>query len=404
MKNSGPAQSPEPHTSPAPVLRPLEVAAGMVWGFDPTLTALEPDHSRTPRQALDEVMVEALSHSPCVVSFSGGRDSSAVLAVATESARRHGLPLPIPVTMHFPEEASADESDWQALVIEHLGLDDWVKIELRDELDVIGPLSEPLLRTHGLLAPFNSYFHAPVAARAAGGVVLTGVGGDELFTRSPWRRVNELRSGLSAPRPRDIARLAVAYGPKALRARAIGRQFESPRWLTADAAREVLRHLGDMGASEAIDWDRSIVDTWWRSRSRSLGHTALAVVGAAHGTSMQHPLQDTRFLASMATFGGRVGYANRTDAMRALFDDLLPPALLCRPSKAYFRRTFWGPISRSFAAEWDGQHVDHAIVRVERLREIWGEREPHPGSMLLLQSVWLATQDSLSVPGPSVAT
>jgi asparagine synthase (glutamine-hydrolysing) len=364
----------------------------MVWGFDPTLTALEPDHSRTPRQALDEVMVEALSHSPCVVSFSGGRDSSAVLAVATESARRHGLPLPIPVTMHFPEEASADESNWQALVIEHLGLDDWVKIELRDELDVIGPHAATLLRRHGLLSPFNSYFHGPVAAKAAGGVVLTGVGGDELLTRSPWRRVNELRSGLSAPRPRDIARLAVAYGPKPLRARVIARRFETPSWLSADAGRDVRRHMSNMGASEAIDWDRSIVDTWWRSRYRSIGHTALALVGAAHGCAMMHPLADPRFLAALAVSGGRVGYVGRTQAMNELFGDLLPPAVLGRPTKAFLRRTFWGPTARAFTAEWDGHHVDHDIVRVERLREIWRGREPHAGSMLLLQSIWLADQ------------
>ena len=388
----------------APELSPLEVAAGFVWGFDPDLESLTPDSSCSPRETLDSLVVDALSRSPCVVSFSGGRDSSAVLAVAVEAARRHGLPLPVPVTMRFPAEPSGDEDDWQEAVIAHLGLDEWLRFEIRDELDVVGPYAAPLIRRHGLMCPFNAYFHAPIAERARGGTVLTGVGGDEMFTRSRWRRVNELRSGGTIAGPRDVARLATAYGPRRLRARVVCRGFEPPIWLTADARRRVRRHVRTMSAGAAVDWDKTTVDTWWRSRTRSVGEAGLALVGAAFDTRMIHPLAHPRFLASVAAFGGRLGYASRTQAMEALFDDLLPPAVLSRPTKAYFRRTFWGPDAISFAGGWDGFGIDPGVARVNMLRTLWRRDDPPAGSMLAFQSAWLASQDELSGPKQTAMT
>ena len=55
----------------------------------------------SPREAMERVLREALQRAPCIVAFSGGRDSSAVLALAVDLARREGLQEPLPVTRRF---------------------------------------------------------------------------------------------------------------------------------------------------------------------------------------------------------------------------------------------------------------------------------------------------------------
>ena len=56
----------------------------------------------TALAALEAAIMPALLRSPCLVSFSGGRDSSAVLAVAARLARGAGLADPIPITIRVP--------------------------------------------------------------------------------------------------------------------------------------------------------------------------------------------------------------------------------------------------------------------------------------------------------------
>jgi hypothetical protein len=95
----------------APALSPLEVASGLV--LDPRRSRARLPSVRqgtTPRAALEAAVLPALRRSPCLVSFSGGRDSSAVLAVAASVARREGLPLPIPATNRFPGARLTDEA------------------------------------------------------------------------------------------------------------------------------------------------------------------------------------------------------------------------------------------------------------------------------------------------------
>src|SRR3954453_21831281 len=95
---------------------PLELLAGTGLGeYEDKDKEVAPAASAgvTPREALEEVVGEALARPPCLVGFSGGRDSSAILALATYVARREGLPLPVPATYVFPGIRKADESSWQ---------------------------------------------------------------------------------------------------------------------------------------------------------------------------------------------------------------------------------------------------------------------------------------------------
>jgi hypothetical protein len=105
--------------------RPWEIASGVALGLDPSAGALPADGPADPRAALDAVLLRALGRPPCLVSFSGGRDSSAVLAAAAAVARREGLALPVPLTYRFAAVAETDEARWQERVVGRLDLPDW---------------------------------------------------------------------------------------------------------------------------------------------------------------------------------------------------------------------------------------------------------------------------------------
>src|SRR5690625_7336371 len=107
----------------------FEIAVCWMHGVDPP-TAVPPT-SKSPRDALDDAIRPALVGGPCFVTFSGGRDSSAVLAAATELARRDGLPDPIPVTRTSPGLPAAAEPGWQRLGIDHGGVRQRARLAFR---------------------------------------------------------------------------------------------------------------------------------------------------------------------------------------------------------------------------------------------------------------------------------
>src|SRR6478672_1047289 len=78
-----------------------------------------------PLAVLAQSILPALQRPPCMVSFSGGMDSSFVLAIAAHIARAAGLPAPIPITWRFTGAPLADESGWQEKVIASLAITEW---------------------------------------------------------------------------------------------------------------------------------------------------------------------------------------------------------------------------------------------------------------------------------------
>ncbi|MEO8692735.1 MAG: asparagine synthase-related protein [Acidimicrobiales bacterium] len=373
---------------------PLEAACGTLWELDTDAEPL-PDVSRfrTAREAFEQAVLVGLNRSPCGVSFSGGRDSSAVLAVATHVARREGLPLPIPVTLRFPLCETSDETAWQERVIDHLGIDEWCRVELTDEIDVLGPYAQQVLSRHGVIWPFNTHFHAPIAEQVAGGSVLTGVFGDELLSAWPSRRVAMLFSGQSRPRPRDIPNVARALAPRAVRSRLNQRDYarrEPLPWLQPDARREVARARGRATALEPMRWDDSVRRYWWRTRYLRTGCDSLGrVIADADGALAVHPLCDREFLIAIAGECAEVGFRNRTQAMEVLFGDLLPEPILSRTSKSLFNAAFWEHRAQAFVAQWDGSGLDDSVVDTSVLREVWSDARPDSHSFVLLQQAWL---------------
>ena len=109
---------------------------------------------------------------------------------------------------------STEETEWQELVVDHLGITRWDVIEIGDELDLLGPIAQRSLRRHGLLWPPNAFFHGPMLERARGARLVTGFDGDGVLGSWRWaraqsvlsRRVRPVPARRSAGRPRARSR------------------------------------------------------------------------------------------------------------------------------------------------------------------------------------------------------
>lgn len=374
----------------------LEVAAGWVPGYVQDGPIRGPAGGLPPRQALERAVLPALLRSPCVVTFSGGRDSSAVLAVATDLARREGLPPPLPVTKVYPGVAETDETSWQELVIRHLGLAEWTRLAFADELDLIGPIAANVLARHGVLWPALAYAELPVFEVASGGAIVTGHGGDEVFgpvRASPVRYALASKSQPSRWLTRGVAE---AVTPRRLRRQILKAQvrqeLQAYSWLRP-AARDAFGEaiLADR-LGEPLTWHRSIRRMLDR-RTWRIGSRTIALLAREAGVDcVVHPLHDEGFVDALAPVAGRTGFTGRRAAMTAVFGDLLPPKLLERRSKAYFNPVSFAQHSREFSGGWSGAGINLDLVDPDALKGEWQSRMPHAGSYTLLQSAWLADQ------------
>lgn len=374
----------------------LELASGVPLGDQPTASLPHVDPEVTARGALEDAIRPWLGRSPCLVGFSGGRDSSAMLAVATTLARREGLAAPVPITIRFPGVTDSDESRWQELVVRHLGVEDWVRLDIDDELDYLGPRATQLLRRHGVLWPPYFHYEQLLLERAAGGVLLSGHDGDGVFGTYPWAGLRGLLRRERPPRRSDLLPLARRLAPAPLR-RWEARLHHLPLpWLRPEIRLAVETRFALELAGQPRRWDRWVP---WLAQRRSitLGLSTIDLMAGECGTQAAHPFLDPRFLAALAREGGALGWGERTEVMQGLFSDVLPVEVLGRCAKSSLGGGFWRRGSRSFAAAWDGRGVDEEMVDPAALRTAWTARRPKLGALALLQSAWLAS-------GPTVAS
>jgi len=378
-------------------MTPLEVATGWVGGMDPPNADREAPH-RHPLDVLKDVVRPALESGRCVVTFSGGRDSSAVLAVAAEVAREEGLPLPIPVTQVFAGAPETDESEWQELVLRHLSLTEWERLVYAEgEADLIGPTATASLRRIGLVWPPALHTKERVWKAGSGGFLLTGEGGDEVFGLRRVTPITGLLRRQVGSRRRALRMAARSLTPRPIRRRSTAseiRETTSLPWLTpmADAAFRDL--LVSDSLVEPLPWRSSIVSLLRRRGART-GLNNLAAAGAAFNTTVVDPLLDPGFVYALAEFGGFLGFAGRSVATEALFGHLLPEALVTRQDKVYFNRVIFSESSKRFAASWDGEGADTDLVIPDQLKQVWESDMPHAASASSLQAAWLnASQDS----------
>jgi hypothetical protein len=373
-------------------LTPLELASSKVYGPDPAvppLAAAPPD--LTTLAALEAAVLPAVTRPPCVAAFSGGRDSSLMLAIAARVAKREGLPAPVPATIRFVDIQKAEESSWQELVLRHLGIEERVSVDVRTDLDFVGPLAARVLRRHGVLWPLNIYLHEALIGYARGGSLLTGFHGDAVFGGERWRTTNDLLGRRRRPHPRDALRLGLAFSPRWLKQLVFRRRVEDVPWLRPAARAAFVEGLSRAQASAPRRWDHWI-DFLASRRGFRMASESMRLLAADADTRHVEPLADRSVLACMARAGGSLGIGDRTAIMRSLFTGVLPDQLLARPDKAVFGAAFVGSWTRNFASEWQGEGVDHDLVDPEILRATWLAERFDSRAALLLQAAWLHGQ------------
>jgi hypothetical protein len=382
-----------------PRLEPLEIAAGMVFGDrrqggGNSRIGTAPN---APRRVLGELLLPAVARTPCLVSFSGGRDSSVVLAAATEVARRAGLPDPVPVTMRYPARPRTWETEWQELTVAHLGLRDWKVVAIDEELDAVGDLAMDAIRRHGLFWPPNAHAMVPMLREAQAGSLVTGNGGDEIF--SPWafRRTALIRRGRLLPAREDLKHVAASFLPRRARTALWRRRrsLELP-WLTTEGSAQLQAAWAERSSAFPRTW-RSALEGLLRSRYLELASAIFAALAATETVELVQPFFAPAMLASVAETFPLEGPAARTAALEATFGDLLPSEVLSRSTKASFTEILWGPTSREFARTWDGTGVDAELVDVEALRREWLSERPDFRAVTALQAAAAAAP---STPSP----
>ncbi len=342
--------------------------------------------------ALEDAIRPALARPPCVIEFSGGRDSSVVLAVAASLARREGHPAPLPFTCLYPDLPEADETEWQELVVRHLDIGEWVRHPATREADLLGSAAALSLSRWGLLWPPAVHGRAHLLEVARGGSLLSGEGGDEVLGPRRSSVVRQLLAG-AIPRSRGNVRHAVlSLAPRSIRINRLHRRFARElraNWLTPDGQDAFLGALSIDAAAEPLDW-RKAVRRHPHTRAVSVAMETLGILAEDVDVMRIDPLLNAGFLDAVCREGGRKGFVDRTAASRHLFGAVLPDSVLSRSTKARFNRAVFGEQSRAFVEQWDGTGVDTDLVDVQRLRDEWAADAPHALTFPLLQSCWLS--------------
>ena len=308
-----------------------EVLLGFVLGKRSPPRRPSPPVGVSPREALEEILAEALGAQPCIITFSGGRDSSALLAVALKVARSRGLPEPTAFTLRFPGIADTEETSWQQLVVDHLKPRTWDVVEVDpSSAEFLGPVGTASLSTHGLLWPPALHLDTGWLGRARGATVITGEGGDEIL--GP-RRATTLRTLLGAIRhqssqlgPSLLREAAKEVAPARVRAAGAERRLSTLgylNWLRDPWRTQALHDIAEFTTSERWSWAEA-VRSHPRCTALLLGLRNRDWLAATFGARFVHPFLRSNFVDAIARHGGSLGYAGRTAAMRELFGDLLP--------------------------------------------------------------------------------
>lgn len=265
--------------------------------------------AQDPIAAVAAAIEGALDAGPPAVAFSGGRDSSLLLAVATRVCRRAGIEPPLPVTLCMPSAfAETDERGWQERVLKHLKLPDWHRIPITGELDLIGQYARRHLLRDGLLFPANAHSVVPMLEATGRRCLIVGAGGDELLSPQQWWSVHDLLGRRRSPQQRDLVRLTAAAIPRPLRGltrRSWAAELNALKWLRP-AAKARLNISLRMGFEEPVRWRTAVRDAAAR-REVVLPLRSMQRLAGASGQNVLAPLLDPVFVGALAATGGYGG-------------------------------------------------------------------------------------------------
>ena len=375
----------------------VELAIGIPMGVDDEIAARLHDAQRRavrrdPLELLDESIARAMSDHT-IVQFSGGVDSSLVLAAATRAARARDLPLPIPFTLRYGREES-EESAFQEELVETLGLTDWIILDVDGEDDLLSPASRAHLLEHGMSTSARvasrDWYLSELPVRD-GSVLMSGEGGDEVLGPAPFATLHGLRWAVAHRRQRRTALGALRRRTTARvrRFRSVPDSFYAP-WLTETGRTLANRLMLD-------DRSHPVTMKQWMRRYRSKrnlvgGIDSVARQAGRFGFDYSAPLLDLEFMAGLTASIPEHDFVNRMLVIRKYFPGLLPASIANRTSKASFNASIFGPDTQQFARSWDGQGgVPLELVDPEILRSTWLDASDSRGG-LMLQSAWLTSQ------------
>jgi asparagine synthase (glutamine-hydrolysing) len=309
-------------------------------------------------------------------------DSSFVLAVATSTARRHGLADPIPITWRCADAPLSQETPWQETVLRDLRLQEHVVLEASDELDFVGPVAAHMLDRYGLLFPANLHVHLPLLERAAGGSLLTGVGGDQIL--NCWRPL---------PSRSFVRRLRRAVPESLARRVQHHRGRDRYPWLQPRVARQVTR--GHRIERESYPAD-PLARVQWRATRRDvlLTQRNLTRVAKDLDVAVVNPLLDRGFLGSLSWLLGNERGLTRADVLAAIAGsspapDALPASSFAYRPKARFGEVFLRRHTTELVNSWDGKDFAEPLVNLAALRAEWVPKPRSTATALLLQQLWL---------------
>ena len=282
------------------------------------------------------------------------------------------------------------ENTWQELVVSHLRLPDWLKMDFTSELDALGPIAQPALRRFGILTPPNWYVHQPMIQAAAGGSLLpaleatrsSGTRGELwwLVSRPPWSRL-----------PRELARTALHALPKEVQLAVwASRSGSGYEWLQPETRERVRRSLLADQVLGPLAWNRAL-RRWCRTRQFQSHHVVLAALGLDYDVVVKHPFLDEEWLAVAGRTFGWAGPVDRQSTIGEHFGTLLPEALIARKDKATFDAPIFSDYTRDFVKSWDGGGLDPTMIDFPGFPRTLVHGGPDIRTQLLLQTAWAAT-------------
>ena len=293
---------------------------------------------------------------PPTVLMSGGLDSTSVAAVAARRLARSGSAPPIPISWVFDELPECDESRFIAAVGRSIGA--------RPVL-LNGDRSWPLRGWDGWGAnpstpeenPYRLLKAAAYGAAAGlgGRVMLTGGGGDQLWTGAAWWLADLLAAGRPLAAAGELARELRHKPGRALGGvrRALGlppvRRAPAAAWLSHEARRLLAAERVGAGAASRRQerWQGLLGAREARGATIEIFHAARA------GIELRHPFRDLRLVELMLGLPAHQLYrgGRKKHLLRRAMRGTLPPALVARNSVAGLAALYRRGVERREAAK-----------------------------------------------------
>jgi len=339
---------------------------------------------------------QAVDRATCglapAIFLSGGLDSIAVAVSASNAARAAGSQSPLALSLVFPDPASTEEPI-QTGVASRLGLEQEL-VPFNDTISGRGLLQDTLSLSAASPQPVWNMWApaynplAEIAAQRGRGVILTGRGGDEWLTVSPYLMADQLMRGNLVGAARLIRSRQQSSGVTGAKAagqllwRTAGRPLASaaldllaPRQWHQRRRRKLLRERAswvapDPAVRKAMD-DR--LDRWidparpkggfyQREARTGLRHPAVThdmeetqEFGRRHGLRVMHPFWDIdliellhRVPPSMLIMDGRSKWL-----LRRTLGQRLPGLGLEKRVKTSAAHVFRGILDREAPPAWE---------------------------------------------------